>query len=249
MINSIIVLIFGACMGSFISMASHRLPKEEDLFFKRSYCPKCKKSIKVKSLVPIFSWLIQKGKCSECKNPIPKRYILIESITSLLFLINYLQFGFTVNGIILYLLLVCLMIMIVTDLEHYIIPDSIQIIMAILGFVYVIVNNIDIAYTIVSSLCYLIFICVLSFVCSKVLKKEALGGADIKFFAVVGIFLGILFLPSFLFMSGLFGTLFGLIWKKITGKEIFPFGPALAVSLYLCLYFPQTKLLLFAGVM
>ena len=71
---------------------------------------------------------------------------------------------------------------------------------------------------------------------SKVLKKDALGFGDVKFFMVAGLWLGVLNLANFAILSGFLGVLFGLIWQKSGKGEIFPFGPALIVALFVLLF-------------
>lgn len=65
-----------------------------------------------------------------------------------------------------------------------------------------------------------------------ILKRDALGFGDVKFFAVAGLWLGAGMLPVFLILSGILGCAFGIFWKKIKQKDIFPFGPALILALY-----------------
>lgn len=231
-------LIFGACFGSFITMASYRLPLGEDIIFKPSYCPKCKKTIGFLSLVPIFSWIFQRGKCAKCGNKISVRYPLTELVASILFLISYLKFGISYNTIIFDFIVVISMIMIITDLEHYIILDSMQLFLLILSIVFVIYNNLSLFYSVISSIIYFIIIYLSGFTVSKIKKKDAIGGADIKFITIAGIILGVELLPQFLFLSGCIGIVFGLLWKKLKKNEYFPFGPALIISfLSLILYF------------
>lgn len=231
-------LLFGACFGSFITMASHRLPLNEDIFFKKSYCPKCKKAIKVISLIPIFSWLFQGGKCLNCKAKISIRYPLTEIITSILFLFSYIKFGASFNTIIFDLMIVVCMIMIITDLEHYIIPDSMQICLLLLSIIFIYNNNLDIFYSTISGAVYFFIIAATGYIVEKWKKKEAIGGGDVKFITIVGMILGLNLLPTFLLLSGMIGVIFGLFWKKITKNEYFPFGPALIISfLSLMLYY------------
>ena len=76
-----IVIIIGACIGSFCNMLIHRLPKEEDIVFKPSYCPSCSKRLSIAQLIPIIGYVWQCGKCYYCKQKISPRYIIIEIIT------------------------------------------------------------------------------------------------------------------------------------------------------------------------
>lgn len=230
-------LLFGACFGSFATMASYRLPRNEDIFFKKSYCPKCGKSIGFFSLIPIFSWIFQGGKCSECKSKISIRYPIIEVITSLSFLLSYLIFGVSYNTIIVDLIIVVCMIMMVSDLENYIFPDSMQVALLVLVLCFIFYNGFDIFYSVISAIIYFSIIMLTGFIVEKWKKKDAIGGGDIKFITIVGLVLGIDFLPIFLFLSGIIGVIFGLIWKKVTKNEYFPFGPALILSFLFILFF------------
>jgi len=223
-------LLFGACFGSFITMASYRLPKGEDIFLKKSYCPKCNKPLKLKSLIPIFSWIFQKGRCSMCGAKISVRYPLIEVITAIFFLFSYYKFGFSLNTIIVDLIIVICFTMFVTDLETYTIPDSLQISLLILVLLFIFNNNFDIFYSVLSGFFYFFIIYLTAFIVSKYKKKDALGGGDVKFITIAGLILGLYNITIFLFLAGLFGIIFGLVWKKIKKNEYFPFAPALIVS-------------------
>lgn len=109
--------IMGACFGSFATMASYRIPRKEDIVIKRSHCTKCNKEIKALSLIPILSWIFQGGKCSNCHAKISIRYPLIEVIASILFVISYLNFGISINTIILDIIITSLIIFITIILE------------------------------------------------------------------------------------------------------------------------------------
>ncbi len=222
-------LIFGAIFGSFITAASYRLPRNENMF-TRSKCPKCNTILKNISLIPIFSWIFQGGKCLNCKAKISIRYSLTEIITAILFLISYLKFGNTFNTIIVNTIIVSCMIMIVSDLETYIIPDSTQITLLISTIILIIYNKWDLLTSVISGSLYFLMIFITATIVEKWKKKDAIGGGDVKFITIAGMILGIQNLPTFFLFSGFIGVVFGLIWTKITKKEYFPFGPALILS-------------------
>lgn len=233
----ILSLIFGACFGSFITMIIHRLPQGEDIFIKRSYCPHCKKVLSFYSLIPIFSWLFQRGRCLHCKKRISIKYLLIELTTSLMFMLSYIKFGLSYNTLIIDLIIVVCIIMILTDLENMIILDSTQIALLILNIILVLYNNSeDILSYIYSSIIYFITIFFIGYIVKKWKNMEAIGWGDIKFITVIGLSLGYSRLPLFLFISGFVGTIFGFTWKKIKKEEYFPFAPALIISYLLILF-------------
>jgi leader peptidase (prepilin peptidase) / N-methyltransferase len=234
-----IVICAGLVFGSFISCASYRLPLELDVVKKSSYCPTCNTVLKARDLVPVFSWLFSGGKCSHCSTKISFRYPMIELVTAGLFLFIYAKYGVTAQALILALMAVMLMIMIVADLEHFIIPDSVHVVLFPLGFMWHYINGTlseDIVWSfgVMAGLALL-----LHHGYSKLRGRTMLGYGDVKFFAVVGVWLPLMSVPIFLFMSGILGVMLGLVWRLAGRGVVFPFGPALAVSLFFCIVYPE----------
>src|SRR3990167_4154353 len=87
---AIIIFLFGLAMGSFLNVLIYRLPKEKEVVKTRSFCPKCKKQLLARDLIPLASFLILGGKCRFCKIKIFWQYPLIELTTGALFLLIYL---------------------------------------------------------------------------------------------------------------------------------------------------------------
>jgi leader peptidase (prepilin peptidase)/N-methyltransferase len=85
------------------------------------------------------------------------------------------------------------------------------------------------------ALVYAAFIWIVGWVMQKFMRKPALGMGDVKFFAAAGLWLGASNFGTFCILSGLFGVVFGLFWRKIRGEDAFPFGPALIVSFFVLL--------------
>ena len=75
--------IIGACLGSFATMLAYRLPRQISIVTPRSHCPTCKTTLTPRDLVPILSWLLNKGQCRHCHAKIGARYLWIELATSL----------------------------------------------------------------------------------------------------------------------------------------------------------------------
>jgi prepilin signal peptidase PulO-like enzyme (type II secretory pathway) len=243
----ILIIFSGMAVGSFLTMASYRLSVTnksiKKLLLEPSSCPKCQKNLKVLNLIPIFSWILQKGCCAFCKSKIPMRYPLIEIVNTFFFVIIYFYLGQEVDlKLVIYLsIFSCLFLMIITDLEHYFISDLNQIILFILAifyhfnFTFTNINSEPISYYIVSAIIYLLAALTLSFGYKIFRRKDGIGIDDIKFFAIAGFFIGINDLALFMMLSGLIGILFGFIWQKIKDDNCFPFAPALITSLVICL--------------
>ena len=230
----ILVIIVGLCFGSFISCVSYRLPRGENIVSKQSYCPSCHAVLTFADLWPLLSWLVSGGKCRHCSAAVSIRYPLTEICTALMFLLVYLQFALSAQSLIICLMVVALMIMIVVDLEHLIIPDSVHVAMIILALPFHYLHGstaqeILISVVIMTSLAFF-----LHYVYSAIRGRVMLGFGDVKFFIVSGLWLSPELLLPFIFLSGIFGVMLGLLWRRLGKGEIFPFGPALAMALYIC---------------
>ncbi|KKB96558.1 Type 4 prepilin-like proteins leader peptide-processing enzyme, partial [Candidatus Arcanobacter lacustris] len=140
-IENIFIAVIGSMIGSFIGMLSYRLPLSMDVVMKRSACTKCNHTLGALDLIPIFSWIISRGACRYCKETISPRYIIIEIIAAFLSLYLYHKFALTMLGILYFMVSLSLLVLIITDLEHYIIPDSIQIFLALAAIPIAIISH------------------------------------------------------------------------------------------------------------
>jgi prepilin signal peptidase PulO-like enzyme (type II secretory pathway) len=118
----ILVIAFGAIFGSYATLFAYRLPREESCFGryfgKKSRCPNCGFTIITRDLIPLLNWIITCGKCRSCKAKIPRIHFFVELSTTILFLICYLNFGFTELFIINCLIAVALVVIIACDVTH-----------------------------------------------------------------------------------------------------------------------------------
>lgn len=233
------MLILGLCAGSFVTCASYRLPIGIDIVRKPSFCPICNTPLAARDLFPLFSWLFSRGKCRHCQSKISVRYPLIEVITAAIFIFIYERFGMTQSTAILALASVALLIMIVADLEHYIIPDSVHIALLPLALLYRFTSGTFSPEILVGFLLMTGLALLLHYGYSALRGRAMLGYGDVKFFAVSGVWLDAAQIPAFLTIAGALGIVLGIFWKKAGRGEAFPFGPALAVSLFFCIVFPE----------
>jgi leader peptidase (prepilin peptidase)/N-methyltransferase len=106
-----IVFIYGIIIGSFLNVCIFRIPKETSIVFGRSHCMNCNVAIKWYDLIPVFSYIVLRGKCRNCKAKISKQYPVIEVINGLLYLIVFFFCGLTISRIIFILVIICLFLL------------------------------------------------------------------------------------------------------------------------------------------
>ncbi|MDB5490512.1 MAG: type fimbrial biosis protein prepilin cysteine protease PilD [Micavibrio sp.] len=238
-------VLIGLCLGSFATAMTWRIPRGQSWIATRgraehSACPSCGHPLRLLDLIPFFSWVALRGHCRYCGAGIGWRYPVIELLTLALCVIINLIFGITPAGLVLMLAMPFLVALVAIDLEHMILPNQLNLILWVLGVAYICVTRdggAGLQSALLASLIYAVLSFVTGWAVSRVLKKEAMGFGDVKFFAVAGLWLGVSALPAFLMLSGVAGVVMGLAWKIIWKRERFPFGPSLIVAFLLCLIF------------
>jgi leader peptidase (prepilin peptidase)/N-methyltransferase len=123
--------------------------------------------------------------------------------------------------------------MLISDLETFIIPNSMQIVLLILNLTFAINNQHVLLYFLLNGAVYFAVFYAVGYAVKRWRNKDAIGGGDLKFFAIAGAILGFINLPLFLLISGLLGTIFGMFWKIFKKEEYFPFGPAIITAFLL----------------
>ncbi|MDD3234931.1 MAG: prepilin peptidase, partial [Candidatus Cloacimonetes bacterium] len=130
----IIIAAFGASLGSFFNVLIHRIPNKESIVFPASHCAACNKHIPFYQNIPIISYLLLKGKCSNCKTSIHWHHLLVEVVTPILFVGIFLRYGFHDVLFYKYLLLFSFLIPIFfIDAFHNIIPHVLSIPLIVIG--------------------------------------------------------------------------------------------------------------------
>lgn len=235
-----LTVFLGLVLGSFATALAYRLPRGISIVkMKRSACPACKRSLGFPDLVPVFSWVFLKGKCRTCKAPIGWEYPLIEVATLLLCLAFYARFGFTPFTLCLFALAPVATSIVAIDFRFKIIPDSLNAALLCLGIAGLAAcaaeNAAPLPFllekggeSLLAAVAYLGVSLGLRYGLMAALKKDPLGWGDIKFFGAAGFWLGLN--PDsaayLMLVSGVFGILLALTWKKVKKESEFPFGPA-----------------------
>ncbi len=224
-----ILTIVGLILGSFYNVCIYRISKKESVVFPSSYCPECKHPLKPGDLIPVLSYISLKGRCRYCKDKIPIRYPLVEIITALAILLLYSKYGLT-GRLLAYIILASILIIIsFIDIDERIIPDILIIIGTVAGFF---TSLLGFTVSLVDALLGLLLgggiLLVIGLASLLVLKKEGMGGGDIKLMGMIGLFLGwkmaLLSLLLSIFLGGII-SLFLLITNRKKLGEYIPFGP------------------------
>lgn len=119
-----LVFLLGACIGSFLNVVIYRVPNERSLL-TRSACPHCERAIAFYHNIPILGWLVLRGKCSSCRQPISIRYALIEILTAIVFTLVYWQIGANAFLPVALIFSATIIALVFIDADHMILPNVI----------------------------------------------------------------------------------------------------------------------------
>ena len=239
----LVVLLFGACIGSFLNVCIYRIPENKSIVFPGSFCPNCNKSIPFYCNVPILSYIFLRGRCKFCKQPISIRYPLIEVLTGLFAISLFHKFGLTPAMIYWFVFISILITISFIDIDHQIIPDIISL-PGILIFAssFYFLPEMTIKDTLLGVLAGGGSLYAIAFFYYLLRKQEGMGGGDIKLLAMIGAATGIKGVAFTIFAGSLFGTLFGILimlyTKMADTKNLrIPFGPFLSVGAILYIFY------------
>ena len=237
----IFIFILGLCIGSFLNVCIYRLPASQSIAHPGSMCPKCGTPIAFYDNIPVFSYLWLKGRCRNCRVKIAMRYPIVELLGGLFALATFLKFGPTLEALIYFAFIACLLVVTFIDLDHRIIPDIITLpgipICFAASFAISSVAYKDALLGILAGGGSLFFV---AWIYSLITKREGMGGGDIKLLAMMGALVGWKGVVFTVFVSSLVGTLSGLavMLQSHKGMKLaVPFGPFLAIGSITYIFF------------
>lgn len=223
------IFILGLAIGSFLNVCIYRIPRRESIILTPSACPLCGRRLGSRDLIPVLSFLSLKGRCRFCQAPVSPRYLIVEISTGFLFLAVYWLAG-PVPQLANYLLLVAILIAVsFIDLSHCLISNKVlaagAVLQLILNFFTRQISFIDAGLGFLAGGSLLLVVAIVS--------QGGMGGGDIKFASVLGLFLGWQNVILTFFVASLMGTIVGLTLIAVQRKKIkdpLPFGPFLAAA-------------------
>ena len=233
-----LAIVIGSVLGSFLNCVAYRIAHGEVFLKGRSHCPKCHHVLGPFDLIPIVSWVMHKGKCAYCKEPVSIRYPLTELFMATMSVLCLLKFDLTLECLRNYILLCCLFTLSLVDLDIFEIPDSCIIIPIIAWYACAFFTHESILTHTLALFLYGGGILLISMIMDKILKKESMGGGDIKLFGVMGLYLGLVGGMFSLLIACIIGIILSFVSKKDEEKH-FPFGPSISLALWFVLLYGQ----------
>jgi leader peptidase (prepilin peptidase)/N-methyltransferase len=234
LIYALMVAMFGLLIGSFLNVVAIRTLKQESIVYPPSHCVNCNHRLGVFDLIPVLSYLGLRGKCRYCNERISLIYPIGESLTALLYGVCAWHFGVNYELIPALVFSSILVMIIVTDIREMIIPNRIvysgMIILTVIRlFIHPLpLLNYGLAFILGGGI-----LLAISMIGTFILRKEGMGGGDLKLFALVGLVLGIKLTLLSIFVSSLLGTLYGvglMIMRRYERGKHIPFGPFIAAG-------------------
>ena len=226
------ITVLGACLGSFANVLVYRLPRNLSIAAPRSFCPSCGAQVAWYDNIPVLSWLLLRGKCRCCAEPIPWRYPLLEAAGAGCLVLGFLRFGLTVQGLAGGLLLLLLLVIAVIDWGHMIIPHTLTITGTVVGLGASFLTPrgpVDALLGVVAGAGIILLV---SYGYKLVRGRMGMGGGDVMMMGMLGSFVGPWGVPAVLFAGALTGTLYAVLWggRVEDGAAKLPFGTFLALG-------------------
>jgi leader peptidase (prepilin peptidase)/N-methyltransferase len=266
-----IAALFGLCVGSFLNVVIHRLPKMlergwqaqcaelrgEDpapgpaynLVVPRSACPACGTPITALQNIPVVSWLVLRGRCAGCKAPISARYPVVEVLGGLLAACAVWRFGATPQGIGACVFLWSLLALTMIDFDTQLLPDSITLPLLWAGLIANLWHTFaSLPDAVIGAVAGYLSLWTIYWLFKLIRGKEGMGYGDFKLLAALGAWLGWQLLPVIVLLSSVVGAGIGISLIVFRGRDHsvpLAFGPYLAIAGAIALFFGSTLVKLF----
>lgn len=232
----IIIFLFAILIGSFLNVCIYRIPNHEDIVRKPSHCQHCGYRLAWYDLIPLFSWLLLRGRCRKCNEKISIQYPLIEACNGVLWGVTFLICGFSTTSLIYSMFLSALLVLSIIDARTYEIPFGINVFVAALGVVRLVMNynhliSHIIGFFLVSGIFLIIYL---------LTKGAGIGGGDIKLMAAAGLLLGWKYILLAMIAGCFYGSVIHILRMKLSGAEhVLAMGPYLSMGLVTAVWFGE----------
>jgi leader peptidase (prepilin peptidase)/N-methyltransferase len=223
--NKCLIFFIGSCLASLYHVIGYRMPKGENWLTGHSRCPKCQTPLKLWQLIPLLSYSLQRGSCQSCRVRISWVYPIFEAIGGFFFLIPYLIYPEPLQWLTAWLFLSLLLIITISDFYYQLILN--RVLTFFLGLFLFLPD-----FSFIGMIIGFLTMALLAQLGKVLLGKEALGGGDVKLYALIGGILG----PVLVFFSLFIASFLALIYAVAFKSRLLPFGPFIAAASYFCLF-------------
>lgn len=249
---SLLIFLGGACVGSFLNVCIHRIPRSESVVSPRSRCPECRRPIRWYDNLPLISFFALRGRCRSCGARISFRYVAVEALTAILFTLVWLEYGWSTLTPIHWLVVSGLILATFVDLEHMIIPDRVSLGGMAAGLILsALVPALHQADFIMESLQSSFFgllvgagsLWLVGVIGKWMFRKDAMGLGDVKLLGAIGAFTGWQGVLFTVMISSLLGSVVGLsliVFGRKEWQSRVPYGPYLALAAVLWILWGTT---------
>jgi leader peptidase (prepilin peptidase)/N-methyltransferase len=212
-VPQLIAGLFGLIVGSFANVCIHRIPLEQSIVFPPSRCPKCQSRIAPWHNLPVVSWLLLGGRCASCRQPISRRYPLVEAVHGAGFFGVVHNFGLSPFTPVLLFFFTSMVVLALIDWDHQILPDVITLPGIAVGIATTFVPGALVTWkeSVLSAVLGFVAFFLVANGYSKVRGIEGLGMGDWKLAAMMGAFLGARPLLVTVFLGSLSGMTYGIV--------------------------------------
>ncbi|MGX4201662.1 A24 family peptidase [Bacillus velezensis] len=225
----LILFFLGLIFGSFFYTAACRIPLRISVISPRSACSFCGLPLSWGELVPVVSYILQRGRCRNCRAKLSVMYPAAECWTACLFTAAGIHFGFSKELLVALLFLSLLMIVTMTDLQYMLIPDKVLLFFLPLFIAGRMFSPLDSWYAgFAGAVCGFFLLVFIMFV-----SKGGIGAGDVKLFGVIGLTLGVKLVLIAFFLSVMIGAVYGMCAAargSLGKKQPFPFAPAISAG-------------------
>jgi len=252
MVETIVALLFGLLIGSFLNVCIYRLPRDLSVVQPRSFCPACEKPIAWFDNIPLASYLMLGGRCRKCGARIPIRYPIVELLTGILFAVSVAGLGVSLPALKWCLYGALMVGLAFSDLEQRILPDEFTLGGAVagillaawvpmqFGYVQLFLASsyserwLSVGEAVLGALAASGMLWAVGAAYSALRHKDGLGLGDVKMLAAVGAFMGLQGALATLVFGSILGSLIGLVYIKVAKKDAasyeLPFGTFLGFT-------------------
>lgn len=228
------IFLIGIVIGSFLNVCIYRIPAGESIVKPRSHCMSCGHTLGALELIPVVSYLALGGKCKQCKEKISPRYMIIELLTGIGFVIIYLKFGFTLQAVLFLSFLMIGIVLSMIDWDHMLLPSriiylGIGVALSLRILQSILYKNISfLIYPVLGAVIGYILFMLIYYGSKWILKKEGLGYGDVRLMALLGLYIGIAHLFLMIIIACVIAAIYGIVLAVSRKKsQPFPLGPFL----------------------